>query len=272
MKLINTFFTAVFVLTVSSLIFLFVSKDKFFKEKVLIDTLDTVGQKFLTTIRDRDERSQTERVYSTFLKKVDNEEISSEEIERVAASLLNTASRDTCLSGKEAIKILESSAPSLFESSRKSGTFVLSPPPKGISTYRKVALPRDEQKRLAERIQYMSKLQETLQKVTERQEKHFVFYFQADSGLRVVMNKAFKDSLIYSCTSDKTEKEIYVESDLQAEMIRLEASIEKLNEMKAVTYDSLLSREIIGYHFNEQDVPPPPPINVRVQISDDENI
>ncbi|MBD3386825.1 hypothetical protein GF407_18120 [candidate division KSB1 bacterium] len=272
MKLIKPFFTAVFVLTVSSLIFLFVSKDKVFKEKVLVDTLDTVGQKFLTTIRDREERSQTERVYSTFLQKVDNEEIPSKEIERVAASLLNTTSRDTCLSGEDAIKILESSAPSLFESSRKSGTFVLSPPPKGTSTYRKAALPKGEQKRLAERIQNMSELQEMLQKVTEKQENRFVFYFQADSGLRVVMNKAFKDSLIYSCTSCQTDKEIDIENGMQAEIARLEVSIEKLNEINAVTYDSLLRMEKLGYHFNDQNVPPPPPINVRVRISDDENI
>ncbi|HNW58141.1 MAG TPA: hypothetical protein PKI62_00525 [bacterium] len=194
----------VFVLALSSLIFIVLTSDKKIRQQVLRPTLEALGEQLFAAVQDDVEKDRLEARYKTFVDEAEEQAIAPEKVEKVAARILNLRSRDSVISSADALKMLDEAhaAPAPDDpaamirgrevphasSGFQIGTERLTP-----STWSK--------EEMARRLKAMQEFQKQMELLSRKQEKQKEwesrYHFQpSDSGLRVMVDLKLRDALV----------------------------------------------------------------------------
>ena len=191
MTLLKKMFAGLFVLLVSTAIFYFLIKDQNLKTDILRTTLDLFGKQLFAVVPEGEQKVSLQRLYDDFMRKAENQEVPPEEIERVAAAILNLANRDTVISADVAMSALALAPDEYAEGSTGFDDVLPARPPKGsialARTFRKEA----DWEEMAKRLRSMHEFNFEYKQCVENDSgfkpfKHQIF-FVADSGLRVAI-------------------------------------------------------------------------------------
>ncbi|MBN2356687.1 hypothetical protein JXO59_11290 [candidate division KSB1 bacterium] len=190
------------VVVVSSAIFFLLVSDKTTKKNVLRPTLESLGEKLFAAVRTDSSKENLQKNYLDFVKKAEAREIKPEEIEKIAADILNLSIRDSMISSKEAMNIFtlrpdtEVLPPMQMDypSSYEKRSIIVKPEKTTKPAY------DISQEELAERLKKMHEVENKLQKISILIKKNKnipsdFLYFKADSGLVVEVNFELKKLL-----------------------------------------------------------------------------
>ena len=192
----------------SSIYFLFVS-DKKMKQSLLRPTLEAMGSQLFAAVQDDEEKKVLKEEFDKFIVKAENEEIPPEEIEKVAAKILNFGTRDTVISSRAAKNIFALSsdyaimqpfmmpeATTFVDDGELPGARDSQPPPIKSPPSERMRKRDMGKKELAERLknlhQFQIILKQYAQSDTSLQPLRGRIFFQADSGLQVVIDANVK--------------------------------------------------------------------------------
>jgi hypothetical protein len=106
MALFKKIFFAIFILLISAVIFFLLVQDREVKQDILRTTLNLFGDELLAMVPDGEQKKMLEKRYQDFLSRAERDQVADEEIERVAAAILNLSNRDTTISAEAAINVL----------------------------------------------------------------------------------------------------------------------------------------------------------------------
>ncbi len=254
MTLIKKMFVGLFVVLLSTAIFYFLIKDQNLKTDILRTTLDLFGKQLFAVVPEGEQKASLRRLYDDFMRKAESRELPPEEIERVAATILNLANRDTLISADVAMSALALASDE--QAARTTGygkawpaqALEASAPPK--SFYKEAGW-----REMAERLKSMHEFNFEYQQCLENDSsfkpfKHQV-YFLADSGLRVAigveMRSAFErapaERLHASIRDLERKKWIFWEK--QAELNKIE------QEFRHFPHRVLLPKEAMAIELAE---------------------
>ncbi len=196
------------VLGISTAIFLLMVSDKQTKKEVLRPTLEALGTQLFNAVRDDSEKHELEKNYQLFVNRAEAQEIPPEQVEDVAAQILNLSSKDSLISSREALALLTIEAPTVVVKVDSPGQdgyhiniaapvaeanpIVFKRPPKMGRTY----TPEE----MAERLRSMQSFQIQMEKLARvSDKKHTIrqkYYFSpTDSGLTVRVDATLRDAL-----------------------------------------------------------------------------
>jgi len=175
------------------------------------------------------------RLYDDFKRKAENQEVPPEEIERVAATILNLANRDTLISADAAISALALAPDEPAERSAGYGEARPTRPPKAALPWPKTSNKGADWKAMAERLKSMHELNFEYQQCVQNDSsfkpfKHQIF-FLADSGLRVALGVEMQEAIE------------------RAEAQRLRTNIEDLEQKKWVFWEKQAELKKIEQEF-----------------------
>jgi len=242
MKFFKNVLMAIFVLILSVGIFFLLVKDQKIKDDILRSTLELFGDDLMAMVPDGEQKDLLKRKYDDFLQQADKEEIPPEEIERVAATILNLTTGDTIIQAEEVLTALNLDNEDYISPQKISFT-ESTPPPERIKRTDKRGkrippeLPKfywnDQNKReMAERLKkvknFHKKIQGRRQHDTTYKALRDQVLFNADSGLTVSLNIRIKDDLELLAEDKALQKQI---ENLEKENILIwKATIEQQKE------------------------------------------
>ncbi|HPG40451.1 MAG TPA: hypothetical protein PLP19_05070 [bacterium] len=238
MKVIKNILVGFLVLILSAAIFFIMVKDQQVKDNILSSSLQMFGDDLLAMVPESEQKEVLRQKIDDFMVKADRNQVAPEEIEQVAADILNLTVQDTLLPPEEVIQIFEldekpqrsvkterptQPVPPVFNKVFKRDRFKWGPPPQ----YK-----WDEKKKnaLASQLQEMKDLHWEMQNLWQKDStlKHLrrQVVFQADSGITVALDVNLKKKLNFESDED------------------LQKQIEKLERQQRLIW---------------RHIPPPPP-------------
>jgi|GEM_PF-2909301 len=238
MKVIKNILVGFLVLILSAAIFFIMVKDQQVKDNILSSSLQMFGDDLLAMVPEGEQKEVLRQKIDDFMVKADRNQVAPEEIEQVAADILNLTVQDTLLPPEEVIQIFEldekpqrsvkterppQPVPPVFTKVFKRDRFKWGPPPH----YK-----WDEKKKnaLASQLQEMKDLHWEMQNLWQKDStlKHLrrQVVFQADSGITVALDVSLKKKLDFKSDED------------------LQKQIEKLERQQRLIW---------------RHIPPPPP-------------
>lgn len=96
-----------FVLFLSSLIFFILTSDRQTRNSVLRPTLEALGEQLFAAVGDDVDKEQLRAGYREFVREAEEQQIDSARVEKIAADILNLSRRDSLISSRDALRILE---------------------------------------------------------------------------------------------------------------------------------------------------------------------
>jgi hypothetical protein len=189
------------VLLMSTGIYMILVDSKGLKKSVLQPTLEALGNQLFAAVAEDDEKATLKNRYSEFVRQAVKQEIPTQQIEKVAAGILNLSMEESTLSSQDALHLLFL-PPAVSAAGIGAGVSELPPVTDladipgfrvGKSTGRVVRIDPDE---LAQRLERMKTFHDEYKKIAQ---KNHLFHqlrthlmFSADSGLRVLINDDVK--------------------------------------------------------------------------------
>ncbi len=189
------------VLVISAGIFFLLVKDEQVKKDILHRSLDLFGDQLLAMVPDGMQKTALEKRYQEFIEKADKNEITSKDIEKVAANILNITTHDSLVSAETAMNVL-----AVIPQDTITRPAPISEPRKIISIpkwhLRKKTNGMLLQRRLlAKKLQQLQKFKKQLdiacQMDSSLDSLRTQVVFLADSGLKAALSAKFKDALNY---------------------------------------------------------------------------
>jgi len=207
MQFIKNVLLAIFVLILSAAIFFFLVKDQQFTDDILKSTLQLFGDDLMAMVPDGEEKELLKKKYDEFLHKADQEELPPEEIERVAAVILNLTTQDTVVQAEDALSALNLNNEDLIYTPKV--PFPKQAPEKRIfdKISKKDRPPRlepfdwneEDKREMAERLtkvkDFHKKIHKRIQHDTTLKALQNQVLFNADSGLTVALNIRLKEDM-----------------------------------------------------------------------------
>ncbi len=230
---------AVFVLVLSAGIFFLLVKDQKLKADILKSTLELFGDDLMAMVPDGEQKKLLKRKYNEFLQQADKEEIPPEEVERVAATILNLTTGDRVIHAEDALtalnfddKNLVQPPPEFFKApetaavrKEKTGEKRKGPVPEPPKEYWNDLERRHIAERLSKVKEFQEEMHELLQHDSEKRALRKQMIFNADSGLTVALNIDLKNIMDFE--KDTT----------------LQNQIEKLEKEKILVWKATLSQQ-----------------------------
>ncbi len=235
----------------SGFIFWLVFLDKRSQDEVLEFSLNLLGDKLMAMVPDDSEKSAVKNLYDNFVQQAKAQQVAPEQVESVAATILNLSNLDTTLSSQQAETVLNYSleVPLKVERLRERDSLrfaeadsVQSQPARHK---RDAAGDYDRWDGLGVRLNEFYVLNNELQKALEEtaqtlREKHVQMRFCIDNGLQVKLDQQVKAQLEQKQLVDLSkklqrleEKELLVwRKDLQLEMDKLAQELETLKNLE----------------------------------------
>ncbi|MBN2413786.1 hypothetical protein JXQ31_19050 [candidate division KSB1 bacterium] len=239
MKFFKSLLMAVFVLILSFGIFFLLVKDQKIKTDIFRSTLELFGDDLMAMVPDGEQKELLKRKYDEFLQQADKEEIPPEEVERVAATILNLTTGDTVIHAEDALTALnfdnkdlvlppqkpfEAPEPAAVGKGKKdkTGKWPVPGPPK---EYWNDLERRQIAERLSKVKEFQEEMHELIQHDSSKRALRKQMIFNADSGLTVALNVDLKN--IMDFTKDTT----------------LQNQIERLEKEKILVWKATLSHQ-----------------------------
>lgn len=273
------FFVVTLIITAG--IYWLVFLDKESKGDVLEYSLSLLGDKLMAMVPEGADKGSVKKLYENFVKQATAKEVAPEQVELVAASILNLSNLDTTLSPEQVEAVLKFSieAPVKIEracDSKISKNESKAAPEVVITQNTEQKMSQEEWENLGERINSLYKFNDDLQKTMkehakELQEQHLQVHYRVDKGLRITMDPQLKQKLQnkkfrhLSMETKKMEQQYLLEwrKDYKKEMeqmrkeldslkinVRIE-QLEKLNELEELqslkSLEALKALEVLQY-------------------------
>ncbi len=219
MTFIKNILMGLFVLIISAGVFFYLVKDQPVKDNILKTTLELFGDDLFAMYPDGEQKEKLRQKYDVFLKRTEEDEVPQEEIERVAAGILNFTSMEHRLPPELVMQFLDGAAlDSITNDSlqplaaRDRSMRPMMPgnprfpfPPKRPDH---VEWDPESKKEFAEHLKEIKLFHEEMQRLWEndstmRDLQNQVF-FSADSGLKVTIDVNMRD--LMQQRADKMEK------------------------------------------------------------------
>lgn len=248
---------AIIILAVSAGIFVLVVQDREVKEDVLRATLDMFGKQLLGMVREGEDKAELEKRYNDFITKAEKDQVSEEDIERVAATILNLSNQDTVIDAEQAMWVFNiemtheaEAVPTLELEEEEPEEIGLEPRPiPELPKRRPRPISPIDRQRLADRLCQFHELQIQMRKLQDEKsdkeaELRQNFIFVADEGLKVAMNIDLKNQLDQKKYREvrkqlrQLEREHLVkwqdnfEKDMRRQMIKLRVHMDQLKNLK----------------------------------------
>ena len=206
MKFIKSIITTLLVLVISAGVFFYIVKDKQVKDNILKTTLELFGDDLLAMYPEGEQKQMLAQKFNEFLQRAEQEQVAPQEIERVAAGILNITTADSLPPAESVIGLLD---PVVEPDTVLSAPAAPPVPPRGERISRDIW--RDPWKRrppddyrykykwdetkkedLAQRLKDVKDLQYEIKTLWESDSTlhplHKQVVFNADSGLKVELN------------------------------------------------------------------------------------
>ena len=205
MRLIKNVIVAFFVLIISAAIFFFLVKDQQFTDDILRSTMQLFGEDLMAMVPEGEEKELLKKKFDEFLQRADKEELPPEEIERVAAVILNLTTQDTIVQADEALSALNFKnqdyiyPPTVPFPRQASEMKSVGKRAKGIRPLRPERFDwnEEEKKEIADRLvkvkDFHVKLHKRMQHDSTFKALPKKIMFNSDSGLTVALNLDLKD-------------------------------------------------------------------------------
>jgi hypothetical protein len=198
--------TSLLVIALSSIIFFVLISDKQTRKSVLRPTLEALGEQLFAAVRDDSQKGQLEENYKDFVRSAEMQEIDSQDVEKVAAKILNLSSRDSVISSRDAMQLLADIAEAAPEvastDSAKNVNESAQASIRAKTGFRisRIAPPSWSKEDLAARLKAMQELQHQMAHLSRdssfKGKARQKYRFQpSDSGLRVFVDVKMLDSL-----------------------------------------------------------------------------
>lgn len=214
MKFLKSILVGFFVFILSVAIFFLLVKDQQVKDNILSSSLQMFGNDLLAMVPEGEQKEVLRQKIDDFMLRADKNQVAPEEIEQVAADILNLTVQDTLVPPEEVIQIFE-----LEEKSRSSaatGRPKFPAPPSFKRVFKSDKFnwrsPRhydwDEKKKsaFADQLQEMKDLHWEMQNLWQKDStlKHLrrQVVFQADSGITVSLDVDLKKRLDFKSDQD----------------------------------------------------------------------
>ncbi len=258
--------TGLLVIVISSVIFFLLVSDRKTKKEVLRPTLEALGEKLFAAVQPDSAKDDLQRDYQDFVKQAEAKEIKPEEIEKIAADILNLSIRDSMISSKDARKILafrEKTPP--LPLSHDDMTARDPSAPKTVPWGKRLKPPLYEmnEEELAERLQKMHEVERKLQHITIniKREKnalpHDYLVFKADSGLVVKVDMEVKkllqekDRLLAQQLSELEKKKwLQWQDAMKEKQAQIEAKNDSLHKKQMQSEPSHEKKLRTEYYFS----------------------
>jgi len=200
MAMIKKVFLAFFILLISTVIFVLLVQDRGVKQDILRTTLNLFGDELLAMVPEGEQKENLQKRYQEFLARAEADQVADEEIERVAATILNLTNQDTVISAEAAMNVL-----AINEKGGVSGLRPLGPPvfrdrgdPELPSAKRrkwKMQERYSRRQKLAERLQNIQKFNETFTQLSEQDTAIRAalpqYITTADSGIVIALHENY---------------------------------------------------------------------------------
>lgn len=255
-KILRTlgFFLLVAIITLG--IFLLVVPNKKTQQDVLQYSLNLLGDKLLAMVPDKEDQESVKKQYDEFVAKATNKELSPEQIETVAASIINVSNSEKELSGKEAYEVIKVTETTEPDSVSEVETIEPSHPHSGIKRPpRPLKPPRwkhyepEDWEDLGERLSSIYNINENIQRIVHESmnidsQRTAEINYQIDTGLKVAMDEKVRHKLegkeyrLLAKELGKLEKEkmLIWRENMQAGMEGLRIGLESLEHLKELRH------------------------------------
>jgi hypothetical protein len=186
----------VLVLWLSTAIYLLLVDGRRIKKSLLRPTLEGLGKQLFAAVAEDDEKAKLKEQYDVFVYKAEKSEIPAQQIEQVAADILNLTKNDSVISSHDALGIFLPSAAnaSVPETQPMEPTVQINP---------HVNLMPDEKldpEALADRLRQVQAFHDEYKKIARHNKDvrafRTQFTFCADSGLRVLVQDEAKAKIL----------------------------------------------------------------------------
>ena len=188
LKKIGFFFAT---LTLTAFIFWLAFMDKQSKTETLDYTLGLLGNKLVAMIPDKSDRKPVQEKFENFVKQAKEQKVSTEQVEHVAANILNLSNAETELTTEQAEAVIELSlAAPLIASQSECEVEEICPPSEP-----------EKWKNLEKRIKFVYDMNDKMQEViSEDSEKKYnlkeQYEIQVKDGLILAMNNDVKNEFL----------------------------------------------------------------------------
>lgn len=248
LKNIGIFLTSIML---TGFIFWLVFLDKQSQENVLEFSLNLLGDKLMAMVPDGNEKASIKNLYDNFVKQATAQEVNPEQVEFVAANILNLSNMDTTLRPQQAEAFLKYSLETPINIDRISNQDIDT-----IKESKSTGLTKNSQKPntifdkkqwadLGDRIQKFCFVNDELQKVMDEttrdmREKQLQMYFRMDKGLKIELDSEIKIRLeekqceLLSKKLDRLEEDKMLEwrKGLHKDMEQLRREIDALKSLE----------------------------------------
>ncbi|HDP98625.1 MAG TPA: hypothetical protein ENN22_05520 [bacterium] len=246
----------VFVIAISltAVIFWLVFLDKESQEIVLEHSLNMLGNRLLAMVPDGAEKGGVKQMYDNFVKQASAREVEPEQVEQVAASILNLSQLDTVITPEQAMAVLRFSleAPVKIERIDRmhepiQGEAGITADSSSIFSPRDVAEFQEKWESLGERIHQMYQFNHDVTDAIKNQakqmrENQLQLFYRVDDGMRVVIDPQLKAQLNLKKHKQLSRKIRRMEQqellqwrgDFQKEMEQLRRELRSLKRLKAL--------------------------------------
>jgi hypothetical protein len=216
------------VLALSLGIFYFLVKDQQVKTDILRTTLELFGEQLLDMVPAGEPRHALTKKYDDFLQKTEKDEIAPEDIEQIAANILNITTQDTIVSVEVALNALEVCAELSGTVEISTTTSPVGPVAKGHplkiferNPPEKFFLEKPEREELARELRELHELsihiRESSKHDSAYKDVQDQLLFLADSGLKVAMSIDLKETIPKAALLDLQKKLHRLERDKMIE-------------------------------------------------------
>ncbi len=195
---------AFFVLSLSSLIFFILISDRQTRNSVLRPTLEALGEQLFAAVEDDVDKEQLRAGYREFIREAEEQQIDSARVEKVAAEILNLSRRDSLISSRDALRILEKAQMAVVIPAAPPATKqaqVRDPDRERHTWIAGRSLPPSwDKEEMAVRLKAMQEFQRQMDRIARESaqlktlEERYRFQ-QTDSGLRVLMDSQVVETL-----------------------------------------------------------------------------
>ncbi len=199
MQIVKRLGLGVLVLWLSTAIYLLLVDGRGLKKSVLRPTLEALGKQLFAAVAEDNEKEKLVEQYSDFIIRAEKREIPPQQIEQVAAEILNLTKEDSVISGRDALNILlpaEAHAAG-FAEKQLSRTVMITPkaPNIGVATAGIM-----DPEALADRLRQIQAFHDEYKKISRHnkaiRDLRTQFTFCADSGLRVIVQDDAKAKIL----------------------------------------------------------------------------
>lgn len=194
------------VIIITAIVFFIVVKNKQVKRDVLEYSLDLLGTKLFSMVPEGADKKALEEKYNAFMQKAVKREVSPEQIEVVAANILNVSNIDTTLTPQQAEAVLSISLETPLQIEIEGGEWIESRAEKAPTA--SVAVPAIPKKRikyekwesLGKRISSMYEFNENMQtlireNIARHRELHRQMQYRFDTGLKLALDTNLRNKL-----------------------------------------------------------------------------